>query len=86
MDGLITRWTQLYRASAVIQRYLNSEELNDLGRTTIPSLAKTLRSRLENLSCYVRCVHGYIARWVKSVVVVHNALPEAVPLLHDRLP
>ncbi|MGR8947300.1 MAG: transposase [Gammaproteobacteria bacterium] len=62
MDDVIHRWCQLYRGPEVIKRYLAGETLSEFEQSTVSSIAQTWRSRLSDLSWYMRCLNEYIAR------------------------
>lgn len=62
MDDVINRWCRLYRGPEVIQRYLKGDVLSDLALEEVTTIAATWRSRLGDLSWYMRCLNEYIAR------------------------
>lgn len=62
IDEVIHRWCQLYRGPEVIKRYLAGEKLNEFDQAAVSSIAETWRSRLGDLSWYMRCLNEYIAR------------------------
>ena len=62
MDEVIHRWCKLYRGPEVIKRYLGGEALNAFERAAVSSIAEIWRSRLGDLSWYMRCLNEYIAR------------------------
>ena len=62
MDEVIDRWRQLYRCPAVIQRYLAGEALNEFERSAVLSISEIWRSRLGDLSWFMRCLNEHIAR------------------------
>ena len=62
MDDVIYRWCQLYRGPAVIQRYLAGEALSEFELSAVSSIAQTWRSRLVDLSWFMRCLNECIAR------------------------
>ena len=62
MDEVIERWCLLYRGPKVIQRYRHGEELNEFEQTAVSEIAESWRSRLGDLSWYMRCLNEYIAR------------------------
>ncbi|MDA0822191.1 MAG: transposase [Proteobacteria bacterium] len=62
MDEVINRWCTLYRGPAVIQRYLAGDALNEFELAAVSSIAETWRSRLGDLSWFMRCLNEHIAR------------------------
>lgn len=62
MDEVIHRWCQLFRGPTLIQRYLAGEPLNGIELDSVSTIAATWRSRLGDLSWYMRCLNEHIAR------------------------
>lgn len=57
-----TRWRRLFRGEAVVQRFVEGGTLNEGEQQHVRSMIETWRSRLANLSWYMRTLNEYIAR------------------------
>ena len=62
VEEVIERWCLLYRGPAVIQKYRQNDELNDIEQAAVSEITETWRARLGDLSWYMRCLNEYIAR------------------------
>ena len=56
------RWTQLFSKSALVHRFLGGSDLLPFERVQVQQLISTWRSRLVNLSWFMRCLNEPIAR------------------------
>ena len=56
------RWTQLFSRPAEIHRYLDNSHLTVLEQDRVGELISTWRSRLQDLSWFMRCLNEPIAR------------------------
>ena len=56
------RWTQLFSRPAEIHRYLDNSHLTVLEQVRVGELISTWRSRLQDLSWFMRCLNEPIAR------------------------
>jgi hypothetical protein len=61
-DDVLNRWTSLYRGPLLVQRYCAGEELSAVELDTVRSMAAVYRSRLGNLSWFMKCLNEPIAR------------------------
>ena len=62
LDEVIERWCLLYRGPTVIQKYRQGEVLNEFELAAVSEIVELWRSRLGDLSWYMRCLNEYIAR------------------------
>jgi len=56
------RWTQLFRGSLVIHRFLADSALSESERVQVNALVSSWRHRLQDLSWFMRCLNEPIAR------------------------
>ena len=56
------RWTRLFSGPDCVPRYLKSESLNDAEQPLLAGLSPKWRSRLADLSWFMRCLNETIAR------------------------
>ena len=52
----------LYRGPEVVQKYRRDDELNEVERAAVSEIIEIWRTRLGDLSWYMRCLNEYIAR------------------------
>jgi REP element-mobilizing transposase RayT len=61
-DEVLARWTALFRGPLLVQRHRAGESLSAAERDTLGSIAAVYRSRLGNLSWFMKCLNEPIAR------------------------
>lgn len=59
---VVERWTRLFKGSAVARRYLNDEIISSDDRVQLDADIATWRTRLSDLSWFMRCFNEHIAR------------------------
>lgn len=62
VDEVIERWCLLYGGPEVIQRYRAGESLTEAEREMVSTVTEVWRSRLSDLSWFMRCLNEHIAR------------------------
>ncbi|MEJ2062923.1 MAG: transposase, partial [Reinekea sp.] len=62
MDDVLNRWFSLFKGNRLVQRYLNQEPLCDAERQVIQELAEQRRTRLGDLSWFMRVLNEGISR------------------------
>jgi REP element-mobilizing transposase RayT len=60
------RWTQLFSGSALIHRYMGQSSLSAQEQVQMRALIGIWRSRLQNLSWFMRCLNEPIARMANT--------------------
>ena len=61
-DQVLTRWTMLFRGPLLVQRYRAGDSLSEAETATLRDIAAVYRSRLGNLSWFMKCLNEPIAR------------------------
>jgi len=61
-DEVIDRWLSLYKGHEVAQKCMSGEQLIKIEQDALSSLVEVWRSRLEDLSWYMRCLNESVAR------------------------
>ena len=61
-DDVLSRWTSLFRGPLLVQRYRDGEALSPVEQDTLRSITTVYRSRLGNLSWFMKCLNEPIAR------------------------
>lgn len=61
-DEVIERWTRLHRGPLLVQRWQKGDALTAAQRRTVADIAAVWRTRLSDLSWYMRCLNEFIAR------------------------
>ena len=61
-DEVLTRWTMLFRGPLLVQRYRAGDSLSEAETATLRDIAAVYRSRLGNLSWFMKCLNEPIAR------------------------
>ena len=61
-DDILMRWTALFRGPLIVQRYMAGVELSDPELETLRSIIAVYRTRLSNLSWFMKCLNEPIAR------------------------
>jgi REP element-mobilizing transposase RayT len=59
---VIERWCQLYKGPEIIQRYIRGDKLTCAHLQLIDEIIDEWRSRLADISWYMRCLNEFIAR------------------------
>ena len=65
VDEILTRWHKLYKGVVLTRRYIDpalSNSLSEIEIKTVKSLAEVYRSRLWDISWFMRLLNEYIAR------------------------
>jgi hypothetical protein len=62
MDDILKRWFSLFKGNHLVRRYLNNEALCDAELQLIQDVAKLWRTRLGDLSWFMRVLNEGIAR------------------------
>ncbi|MFT5140426.1 MAG: hypothetical protein ACI9CB_002089 [Rhodothermales bacterium] len=57
-----SRWTQLFNKSSLVHRYLGNSSLTETEQNRMAQLISMWRSRLQDLSWFMRCLNEPIAR------------------------
>ncbi len=65
-DEVLKRWSELFIGPFLLQRYLNDELISSAESSVIAELAKRYRSRLVDLSWFMRCLNEPIARMANA--------------------
>jgi hypothetical protein len=61
-EEVMERWTRLFRGPLLVQRQLAGETLTAPERATVTDIAAVWRTRLYNVSWFMRCLNETIAR------------------------
>ena len=61
-EEVASRWTQLFRAPAVVRRYLENETSSDEERQLAESIIDRWRDRLFDISWFMKCLNEHLAR------------------------
>ena len=61
-DEVIQLWLKLFKAPAIVSRYLNNEELLDVELDLLDKYVEQWRERLMDISWFMRCLNEHIAR------------------------
>ena len=61
-DEVLQRWTALFRAPLLVQRYRAGKSLSSAEQDTVRSIAAVYRDRLGSLSWFMKCLNEPIAR------------------------
>lgn len=61
-DEVLTRWTRLFRGPLLVQRRLAGEPLSAAESATVSDIAAVWRTRLYDVSWFMRCLNETIAR------------------------
>ena len=61
-DEVLERWTALFRGPLIVQQYRNGQTLSEVELETLRSMTTVFRSRLRNLSWFMKCLNEPIAR------------------------
>ncbi len=59
---VIERWLSLFNGTSLVQRYLAGEKMGKANRLKIKEIAELWRSRLMDISWFMRCLNEHIAR------------------------
>jgi hypothetical protein len=59
---VIERWERLFSLPVIVQRYLANEATSQAERDTVSELLSKWRSRLHDISWFLRCINEPIAR------------------------
>jgi REP element-mobilizing transposase RayT len=62
LDAVIERWCRLYRSPDIVQRYRQGDRLTATERESVTLIVEGWRTRLSDLSWFMRCLNEYIAR------------------------
>jgi len=65
-DEVLQRWSELFIGPMLLQRYLNNEPLSSVELSVIEKLTQKYRSRLADLSWFMRCLNEPIARMANA--------------------
>ncbi len=66
MDEVLNRWCQLFSGHLLVQRYLANESMTSAELAAVNHLATKYRSRLADLSWFMRCLNEPIARMANA--------------------
>uniref|UniRef100_UPI002148D659 transposase n=1 Tax=Endozoicomonas sp. SESOKO4 TaxID=2828745 RepID=UPI002148D659 len=61
-DEILRRWTALFTGPLLIQRYMSNDTLSRSELSRIDEYVAEYRSRLKNISWFMRCLNEYLAR------------------------
>jgi hypothetical protein len=61
-DDVLSRWCCLYKGAPLVQRYLDGQDLCEAERRQVFRYASAYRSRLADLSWFMKCLNEPIAR------------------------
>lgn len=61
-DEVLKRWTMLFRGPLLVQRHQSGDALSDAEAATLGDIAAVYRSRLGDLSWFMKCLNEPIAR------------------------
>ena len=61
-DDIIERWCALFKGPLLVQNYRNGEDLKPFERAAVSDITRVWRSRLANVSWFMRCLNQPIAR------------------------
>jgi REP element-mobilizing transposase RayT len=61
-DKVLRRWTSIFKGPVLVQRHLAGEALIEVEQDTVASIVDVYRSRLGNLSWFMKCLNEPIAR------------------------
>ncbi len=59
---VIDRWKKLYKGPEIIERFLKGDQLSPSHHLLIDEIVEEWRSRLADISWYMRCLNEFIAR------------------------
>lgn len=59
---VLERWTALFSGPSMVQRFLSGDELDYAEALRVEEYAEEYRSRLLNISWFMRCLNEYLAR------------------------
>ena len=62
MDEVIDRWCALFSGHLLVKRYKQGESLSDVERNAVSDIVELWRSRLSDISWFMRCLNESIAR------------------------
>ena len=62
MDEVIDRWCVLFGGHLLVKRYKQGESLSDVERNVVSDIVELWRSRLSDISWFMRCLNESIAR------------------------
>ena len=61
-DEVIERWTRLFKGPVLVQNYQQGVSLTKIQRLALSRIVAVWRSRLYDISWFMRCLNEYIAR------------------------
>ena len=61
-DEVLHRWTTLFTGPLLVQRYLAADKLSRSERARVDEYVEEYRSRLIDISWFMRCLNEYLAR------------------------
>ena len=61
-EEVIARWCKLFHAPLLVKAYRAGEALSEAERATVDTIIAVWRSRLHDISWFMRCLNEYIAR------------------------
>ena len=61
-EDVIRRWLSIFRGPLIVHQYLNGEQISLLERETVSSLVICWRTRLTEISWFMKCLNEPIAR------------------------
>src|SRR5690606_37486496 len=61
-EEVIDRWRTLFAGPLLVQRLVAGESLHDAELAAVDSVVQTWRSRLADISWFMRCLNEYVAR------------------------
>lgn len=66
LKDVLDRWLSLYRGPVIAHKYRSGASLSELEQLELSSLVEVWRSRLKDLSWYMRCLNENIARMANA--------------------
>ncbi|WP_461536662.1 transposase [Spongorhabdus nitratireducens] len=61
-DEVLVRWTSLFSGPLLVQRYLAKDRLSEAELNRVDEYVETYRSRLMDISWFMRCLNEHLAR------------------------